>query len=45
MHVFTQLQAKEIVQEAWADVSGVLQESDAKQKLAAFAQYLIDRDI
>jgi len=37
--------AKEIVQGAWADVSNVLPESEAKLKLKSFADYLIERSI
>lgn len=37
--------ARELVEDAWADVDGVLQPSDAKEKLRAFAAYLIERDV
>ena len=37
--------ARRIVREAWAEADKILPESSAKRHLAAFAQYLIERDV
>lgn len=37
--------AKQLVRDAWKDADAVLAESGAKEKLKAFADYLIERDI
>ncbi len=37
--------AKKIVEESWMDVKALLPESDAKEKLNAFARFLIERKI
>lgn len=37
--------AKELVKKTWEDVDKILPESEAKQKLKAFAQFLIERDV
>ncbi|MBL7206008.1 MAG: polyprenyl synthetase family protein [Candidatus Aenigmarchaeota archaeon] len=37
--------AKEIVKSAWLEVNDILEESDAKQKLKAFADFLVEREV
>jgi len=37
--------ARKMVQDAWDDIDKLLPESDAKEKLKAFAYYLIEREI
>ena len=37
--------AKDMVKESWDDIDKLLPESDAKEKLKAFAYYLIEREI
>ena len=37
--------AKELVKKTWEEVDKILPESEAKQKLKAFAQFLIERDV
>ena len=42
---FARQKAKEIVKSAWEEAESVLPSSEAKRKLQAFADYLIERDI
>jgi len=42
---YAQKKAKEIVSAAWKEVDSLLPENEGKQKLKAFADYLIERDI
>jgi geranylgeranyl diphosphate synthase type 3/geranylgeranyl diphosphate synthase type I len=37
--------ARKIVEESWKEVEGLLPESEAKEKLNAFARFLIKRKI
>jgi len=37
--------ARKLVKEAWEELNPLLNDSDAKQKLKAFADYLIERDV
>ena len=37
--------AKELVKKTWKEVDKLLPESEAKQKLKAFAQFLVERDV
>ena len=37
--------ARKLVTESWKEVDGLLESSDAKDKLRAFANFLIERDI
>jgi len=41
---FAQRKARELIQKAWADIAPSLKESPAKTKLAAFANYLVERE-
>jgi geranylgeranyl pyrophosphate synthase len=42
---YSKEKAKEMVQDAWKGIDNILPESDAKEKLKAFAYYLIEREI
>ena len=37
--------ARNLVKDSWGEVDALLEESDAKQKLKAFADFLIERDV
>jgi len=41
---FAQKMAKDIIRKAWSDVESFLPPTDAKKKLKAFADYLIERE-
>ncbi len=41
---FAQKKAREIISKAWRDIEPTLKNSAAKQKLKAFADYLVDRE-
>jgi geranylgeranyl pyrophosphate synthase len=42
---YTKLFAKRLVRESWGEVNKLLPSSEAKEKLRAFATYLIERRI
>ncbi len=41
---YAKKRAKEIMEEAWQDVEPILKEGEAKEKLRAFAEFLINRE-
>lgn len=42
---YARQKAKQLMQESWKEVDKILPPSEAKEKLAAFAEYLIKRDV
>ncbi len=42
---YARKKARQLMEEAWKEVDEVLPPSEAKEKLRAFAQYLIERDV
>ncbi len=42
---YARQKAKQLMQESWKEIDGILPPSEAKEKLRSFAKYLIERDV